>query len=280
MNSMKILLICVFNFMAFFQMNAQSFRVEKVEWVDSLRTYLAIDSSYCLDSIVSFRANNNEFSISISRKRPDLEKALFLLDSLFWHLDNDTTYARLVTILHEFDIKYQSEFVYTLDYFQSIYHRDVREARSKRINEFTFINEMERALQAKKLLRDSSISIIELLGAKNKNYWLEIENPVSTTWVRFGAIEISFYKRIYNKIYKTYENELKDFLTREMSVNEYYRICYVFNLFNRTDPSKINCERIESLINENTSKNFITALKNVNTKFHENSCLNDLLKNY
>ena len=261
-------------------MNAQDFELKKVEWADSLRTYLAIDSSYCLDSIVSFRANNNEFSISISRKRPDLEKALFLLDSLFWRLDNDTTYARLVTILHEFDIKYQSEFVYTLDYFQSTYHKDVREARSRKMNEFKFIHELERALQAKKLLRDSSISIIELLGSKDKDYWIGIENPISTTWDRFGVLGIGFYERIYKKNYKAHEDELKNFLTREMPVNKYYTVCYRFNLFNDVDPSKIDCERIESLIDENTSKIFITALKDMNTNFHELSCLDDLLRNY
>lgn len=258
---------------------AQNYKVGHASWTDSLRKYLVLDSMYCRDSIVSFDAYDTIFQLKITKKRPEFDKAIELIDSISEHLENDTTFARLVTVLNEFDIKYLSEFVYTIDYFQNSYHKSAKELPKNLTNELDIIGRIENVLYLSKMLRDSSFSVVEFIINRDLKYFIHLV-PYTTTWERYGFFTIELIRKYYRDNEDEFENELKLVLREDLDINEFYGICYKFDLFNRKDANKINCNRLDRLIDKKTSVNFIKALDNLNQKYHQNSCLDSLLASY
>ena len=255
---------------------AQKYEVGHATWADSLRKYLVLDSVYCRDSIVKFDAYDTTFQLRMTKKRPDFNKAIALIDSISGKLEIDINFARLVTILSEFDIKYLSEFAYTIDYFQESYHMTAKYVHRNQANELDIIGRIENQLYLTKMLHDSSFSVVEYLINRDLKYANHLE-PYSTTWERYGWFTTELIQKYYMDNQIKFEEELKLVLREDLDINEFYGICFTFGLFNRIDANRINCDRLMDLIDEKTSVNFINALKNLNQKFHNSPCIRKLL---
>ena len=92
--------------------------------IDSLRKSLLLDKPLVCDSIVEYETLGKKKAIVIDSKRPNLNRAKIIIDSIKSHVDelNDTTIARIKNVIYDFDFRYQVEFGLTFDYYKGIYH--------------------------------------------------------------------------------------------------------------------------------------------------------------
>ncbi len=265
-----------------FQTYGQSNMATKASWVDTMRNYLVLDSTHCQDSIISFEAYNKIFEISITRKRPNFRKALNLIDSIAMDLENDSTFARLMIILLEFDSKYLSEFVYSVDYFQNSYHitKTLHQSNStsRDTNELLIFEKLEDFLHFSRMIRSEDFDLIEcLVDEKNQNG--NNFKPYSRTWQLWGGFDISLFKKYLIMNDKTYNNEIRSFLNENITEKIVYRVINRFALFDWGNINNIDCDRISRLIDRSSSPILIDALKGLESKFHNNqSCLTNIIK--
>lgn len=247
-----------------------------IPWHEALRKALTLDKPIKSDSSFIYTNYNQEFQFFINKERPDIIKAFDIIDTLTLHQASDTTIGRLITILQEFDVRYQAEFAYSIDYFRNVYHYQNNNL-GKELNEFRAIEKLEHAINLFKLKSLSPQSFANVLIGREPQYFKK-EYSISNTWRQFGHTDISYLRNYYKNNKEVYEeaviNLLKSNLTRQESASMFH----LLGIWDTSPPKVLDCDFFNAIVDENTAPNFIKAMNEFNEYWHKQECIRALVK--
>lgn len=247
-------------------------------WIDSLQFHLRLDRPLISDSILSINYLGKTVIFHINAERPDIDHSLDYIDSLVYHDSNDTTLSRLISLLHLFDARYLSEFAFRQDYFIDIYHKIPYVTNSNQKNELDIIEYLENAVILKRLLKNDSAFIVNVLIGKDTTYYSNKTIYESRTFKIFGRVNWSFFRQFYQAHEKMYESFLIDATKDQLTRHQAYNIIHSLGMFNKIPPDPADCEKLNKYIDRNTSKELLSVMLEYAQRWPGQECLQELLK--
>lgn len=249
--------------------------------IDSLRKSLLLDKPLVCDSIVEYETLGKKKTIVIDSKRPNLNRAKIIIDSIKSHVDeiNDTTIARIKNVIYDFDFRYQVEFGLTYDYYKGIYHEMITPTQ---ITEFDVIVLMENLVKLWHMTRKSCIEKLDVITGKEFDSGLQPDH-VSYTMRTYGhKVDLGIhFKYFQDKGTEDIESCLIEYIYQLDNLKSSYRIIRILGGFDVEGMPDDLCETLNKVSAQKVPDVFISVLGKYNSvDDRKYDCINQFLNQF